>query len=71
MLDLEEQKFGVACIGSPIFPIAVNICLEELEQELIDTAPENCQPRSWMRCGDGAICLVCTGKADKHSRPRE
>ena len=56
------QKFGVV-MGSPVSPIVVNLCMEDLEQKIIATAPADCQPRNWKRYVDEIICLVHTGKA--------
>ena len=52
-------------MGSPVSPIVVNLHMEDLEQTVIATAPEDCQPRSWNRYAHDIICLVHTGKAEK------
>ena len=51
-------------MGSPVSPIVVNLYMENLEQNIIVTAPENCQARGWMRYMDDIICLVHTGNAE-------
>ena len=59
-----QQKSGVA-MGSHVSPIVVNLYMADLEQRIIATAPEDCQPRSCKRYVDDVICLVHSGKADK------
>ena len=39
--------------------------MEDFELKVIATAPEDCQPRSWLRYVDDVICLVQTGDAKK------
>ena len=46
-------------MGSLVFPIVVNLYMEDLEQKIIATAPVDCQPRNWKRY------VVHIGKAKK------
>ena len=62
--EIYQQKFGVA-MGSPVSPIVVNLYMEDQEQNIIATAPVDCQSRNWKRYEDDVICLVHTGKAKK------
>ena len=52
-------------MGSHVSPIVVNMYVADLEQKIIATAPEDCQPRSWKRYVDYVICLVHTYRAEK------
>ena len=49
---------------SPVYLIVVNIYMEDLEQKIIATTPEDCHQRSRKIYMDDVICLVHTGKAD-------
>ena len=62
--EIYQQNFGIA-MGSPVSSIVVNVCMKDLEQIVIATAPEDCQPRSWKRYVDDVIFLVHTGKVEK------
>ena len=52
-------------MGSPLSPIVVNLYMEDLEHNIIATAPEDCQQRSWKRYVGDVTCLVHTVKAEK------
>ena len=52
--------------GNPVSPIVVNMYMEDLEQNTIATAPEDCQPRSWKRNVDDVICLDQADKLQQH-----
>ena len=52
-------------MGSPVSPTVMNMYLEDLEQRIIATAPEDCKPRIWKRYTDDVIFQVHTVKADK------
>ena len=58
--EFYQQKFGVA-MGSPVSPIVVNLFMEDLERQIILTAPDSCKPRWWRRYVDDIITIVKRG----------
>ena len=61
--EFYQQQFGVA-MGSPVSPIVVNLYMEELEQQIIASAPAECKSRSWKRYVDDILCIVKKGQAE-------
>ena len=59
--NIYQQKKGVA-MGSPLSPVAVNLFMEWLEEEAINTAPEDCKPRMWKRYVDDVLEIVDRGQ---------
>ena len=53
------QLFGTA-MGSPVSPIAVNIFMEDLEQQAIATATPDLRPKLWLRYVDDILEIFKT-----------
>ena len=49
-------------MGSPLSPVAVNLFMEWLEEEAINTAPEDCKPRMWKRYVDDVLEIIDRGQ---------
>ena len=62
--EFYQQKFGVA-MGSPVSPIVVNLYMEALEKNIIQTSPDSCKPRWWRRYVDDVVTIVKRGKAEQ------
>ena len=49
-------------MDSPLSPVAVNLFMEWLEEEVIKTAPEDCKPRMWKRYVNDVLEIVDRGQ---------
>ena len=57
-----KQHFGRA-MGSPMLPIVVNLFMEDLESEAIDSALSDCKPQFWRWYVDDTLSIIKQGQA--------
>ena len=58
-----KQKFGVA-MGSPLSPILANLCMEFIENDILENCPVHLKPAVWLRYVDD-IFIIFKGTQDQ------
>jgi len=52
-------------MGSPVSPLVANMFMEQLEEKLSATVPEDLRPKLWKRYVDDTLEVVKRGTVDK------